>query len=148
MENEAYWSAAAALVPFSALRDMVDDGMSVGQIAREQSVDLSVVSRHLGVLRDAGILRSVKRGREVYYKACCAELSTRLRAVADAVLRDFGIGSPQGEHADKNHDRQQDEGRHGVFAEPLDALGEQSKGRRDLAHTPNQVCVPKTQDIS
>ena len=30
-------------------------------------VDLSVVSRHLAVLREAGVVRAAKRGREVHY---------------------------------------------------------------------------------
>jgi ArsR family transcriptional regulator len=48
-------------------------------------IDLSVVSRHLGVLRDAGILAAQKRGREVYYSVRVDELTTLLRNLADAL---------------------------------------------------------------
>lgn len=48
-------------------------------------VDLSVVSRHLGVLRDAGILVAEKRGREVYYTVQVAKLTAILRNLADAL---------------------------------------------------------------
>jgi ArsR family transcriptional regulator len=48
-------------------------------------VDLSVVSRHLGVLRDAGILSAEKRGREVYYTVQIKELTALLRKLADAL---------------------------------------------------------------
>ena len=48
-------------------------------------VDLSVVSRHLGVLRDAGILAAEKRGREVYYTVPVNKLTAILRNLADAL---------------------------------------------------------------
>jgi ArsR family transcriptional regulator len=48
-------------------------------------VDLSVVSRHLAVLRDAGVLRAEKRGREVHYTLPHREVAATLRAVADAI---------------------------------------------------------------
>lgn len=48
-------------------------------------IDLSVVSRHLGVLRDAGILAAEKRGREVYYSVRVEELTALLRNLADAL---------------------------------------------------------------
>ncbi len=48
-------------------------------------VDISVVSRHLGVLRDAGILEAQKRGREVFYSVRIDKLTTLLRNLADAL---------------------------------------------------------------
>jgi DNA-binding transcriptional ArsR family regulator len=47
-------------------------------------VDLSVVSRHLAVLREAGVLRSSKQGREVHYTVS-RDLAASLRALADAL---------------------------------------------------------------
>lgn len=49
-------------------------------------VDLSVVSRHLGILRDAGVVRSEKKGRHVYYSARLRDVALILRGVADALL--------------------------------------------------------------
>ena len=49
------------------------------------SIDISVVSRHLGVLRDAGILEARKRGREVYYRVRTEELTSLLRNLADTL---------------------------------------------------------------
>lgn len=48
-------------------------------------VDISVVSRHLGILRDAGILEARKRGREVYYRVRIDQLTALLRNLADAL---------------------------------------------------------------
>lgn len=48
-------------------------------------VDLSVVSRHLGVLRDAGILESARRGKEVLYRVRVDALVSTLRGLADAL---------------------------------------------------------------
>ena len=48
-------------------------------------IDLSVVSRHLAVLRDAGILNAEKQGREVHYSLPHGELSRTLREIADRI---------------------------------------------------------------
>lgn len=47
-------------------------------------VDLSVVSRHLAVLRQAGVVRAEKQGREVRY-TMSRNLAATLRALADAL---------------------------------------------------------------
>lgn len=57
---------------------------SVGEVAECCSVDLSVVSRHLSLLADAGILESSKQGRAVLYRVRYAEVCRQLRALADA----------------------------------------------------------------
>jgi len=57
----------------------------VSEVASCCPTDISVVSRHLGLLRDAGILAAEKRGREVYYSVRCSELAATLRALADGI---------------------------------------------------------------
>lgn len=66
---------------------------SVSQIAERCPVDISVVSRHLAQLKDAGILEAEKRGREVYYSIHDG-VGRRLRAVAD--LLDACCGAQNG----------------------------------------------------
>jgi DNA-binding transcriptional ArsR family regulator len=58
--------------------------MTVGQIAENLPVDISVVSRHLATLRKAGILIARKKGKEVLYSINSRNLVTTLRAIADA----------------------------------------------------------------
>ncbi len=58
---------------------------AVGEIAECCAVDVSVVSRHLGVLQRAGILESTKQGRAVFYTARTADLCATLRSLADAI---------------------------------------------------------------
>lgn len=48
-------------------------------------VDLSVVSRHLATLREAGILAAARQGREVRYIVNAAPLVAALRGLADAL---------------------------------------------------------------
>jgi ArsR family transcriptional regulator len=57
---------------------------TVTQAAACCPVDLSVVSRHLAVLRAAGVLRAAKQGREVRYTVS-PDLAASLRALADAL---------------------------------------------------------------
>lgn len=48
-------------------------------------VHLSGVSRHLATLREAGVVRAEKSGREVRYELDCAALAGVLRGLADAL---------------------------------------------------------------
>ncbi|HDH26308.1 MAG TPA: ArsR family transcriptional regulator [Actinobacteria bacterium] len=58
---------------------------TVSEAADCCTVDLSVVSRHLATMRDAGVLTAEKRGREVFYSVPYAELAANLRSIADAL---------------------------------------------------------------
>lgn len=58
---------------------------TVGEIAGCCPTDLSVVSRHLAILREAGILESEKRGREVYHRVRYSEMAGVLRGIAGAI---------------------------------------------------------------
>ena len=58
---------------------------SVSEVAADMPVDLSVVSRHLAQLRDAGIVAAERRGKEVVYTVKYPELARSLRALADAL---------------------------------------------------------------
>jgi ArsR family transcriptional regulator len=61
------------------------DPATVTEAASCCPVDVSVVSRHLGILRDAGVLEARREGREVHYRVDHASLARRLRELADAV---------------------------------------------------------------
>jgi ArsR family transcriptional regulator len=58
---------------------------SVGELAQCTSVDLSVVSRHLAALADAGVLESTKTGRTVSYRVRFAAVADMFRSLADAL---------------------------------------------------------------
>ncbi len=48
-------------------------------------VDVSVVSRHLAQLRDAGIIEGERKGKEVYYSVRHSFVADQLRTLADAI---------------------------------------------------------------
>ncbi len=60
---------------------------TVSEIAECCPVDVSVVSRHLAVLRDAGLLEATRRGKQVHYRVRFDMAAGTLRAVADALQR-------------------------------------------------------------
>lgn len=60
-------------------------GQCVGQTAGCCDVDLSVVSRHLSVMRRAGIITREKCGKEVVYRIDQQNLPAVLRSLADAL---------------------------------------------------------------
>ena len=68
----------------SRLTELTEES-TVSQVAACCTVDLSVVSRHLSVLREAGIVESEKRGKEVFYRVRYQDLSGSLRKLADAI---------------------------------------------------------------
>jgi DNA-binding transcriptional ArsR family regulator len=58
---------------------------TVGHVAQGSGVDMSVVSRHLATLREAGIIRCEKRGKEVWCVVQTAAIVKILRDLADAL---------------------------------------------------------------
>ena len=58
---------------------------TVSEVAGCCTKDLSVVSRHLKTLLDAGILTAERSGREVRYSVRFAYVAKTLRAIADAI---------------------------------------------------------------
>lgn len=58
---------------------------TTSEVAECCSVDFSVVTRHLSLLAEAGVLESKKVGRSVYYKVRYSELGESLRSLADAL---------------------------------------------------------------
>ena len=64
---------------------MSPESRTVGELNSCCPIDLSVVSRHLAVLRDAGVVTAEKRGRNVYYSVCCLPVAQLLRSVATAL---------------------------------------------------------------
>jgi ArsR family transcriptional regulator len=58
--------------------------LMVSEISDCCGVHLSGVSRHLSTLRDAGVVRAEREGREVRYTLDCELLSTTLRRLAAA----------------------------------------------------------------
>jgi DNA-binding transcriptional ArsR family regulator len=58
---------------------------TVGKVAEGSGIDLSVVSRHLAILREAGIIRCEKQGKEVRCGIQSLPLAKLLRDLADAL---------------------------------------------------------------
>ncbi len=58
---------------------------TVGQVAENFPVDVSVVSRHLAQLRDAGVLAAERHGKEVRYTVRYTAIVRLLRQLADAI---------------------------------------------------------------
>jgi len=60
---------------------------TVSELADCLDLDLSVVSRHLALLRAAGVLRARKTGRHVLYEIQFEAIAESLRGIADALDR-------------------------------------------------------------
>jgi DNA-binding transcriptional ArsR family regulator len=58
---------------------------TVSQIAVELPIDLSVVSRHLASLREAGVVAAEKVGREMFYSVRNRSIAIQLRKIADVL---------------------------------------------------------------
>jgi ArsR family transcriptional regulator len=58
---------------------------TVGELAKCLTVDVSVVSRHLAMLRAAGVLRAERQGKQVLYTIQFDHLAETLRGIADAI---------------------------------------------------------------
>ncbi len=59
--------------------------LTVSEITDCCGIHISGVSRHLAILRDAGLVRAEKVGREVRYRLDACEVTASLRRLADAL---------------------------------------------------------------
>lgn len=64
----------------------------VGDLTGEIGADVSTVSKHLAILRDAGLVTDRREGQNVYYSLVCACIIDFLHCV-DAVAPRAGSGS-------------------------------------------------------
>jgi DNA-binding transcriptional ArsR family regulator len=71
----------------SILIRLAESGMpqTVTEVSNCCPVNMSVVSRHLKILREAGVLSSEKQGKEVYYTVRTDDLVKSLRTLANAI---------------------------------------------------------------
>ena len=75
-----------------AIIDALANGeLCVFDLNKTIDADLSTVSRHLAVLRNAGILSSQKRGNQVFYKLECPCITTFYGCVESVIN---GTGQP------------------------------------------------------
>lgn len=61
--------------------------LNVGQIVEVATLSRSAVSHHLKILREAGVLRSEKRGKEVYFWINKDFLLDAMETVVDYIRR-------------------------------------------------------------
>lgn len=61
--------------------------LNVGRIVEVSTLSRSAVSHHLKILRDAGVLQSEKRGKEVYFWINKAFLIEAMETVIDYIKR-------------------------------------------------------------
>jgi len=74
------------------LEELVRHGeRCVCELTKLIGADMSTVSRHLTVLRAAGIVADDKRGQQVFYRLRCPEVESLVRAtehMAGAIVRE------------------------------------------------------------
>lgn len=59
--------------------------MCVCKLAELAGADISTVSKHLSVLKSAGIVADEKRGNQVFYRLCCRCLLGLFECVESAI---------------------------------------------------------------
>lgn len=85
---------SASVAFFKALSDpnrlqliflLLAEPRSVHDLTKNFSLHTSVISRHLKMLKEAGIVVSTRKGKEVYYSVGTRILADQLRNLADAL---------------------------------------------------------------
>ena len=69
---------------------------TVTGVAKGSGIDMSVVSRHLAILREAGVIKCEKRGKEVLCTLQADVIVRILRQLADALESCCGKGAQEG----------------------------------------------------
>lgn len=121
-----------------------------GDLADEHPVSRPAVSRHLRILREAGLVRATERGRERHYAldpAPLGEVASLLERLGQPVVGAVDVGADRADRAPRPSDR----GAPPIGDHHLDALSTETRraarDRRDpsLPHTDTQ---PDQEDIA
>lgn len=84
MHTDLVFTALADATRRELLRGIVTAGaISATDLAVGRDITRQAVSKHLGILRDAGLVDTVRVGREVRYSADLAPLDEASRWIAD-----------------------------------------------------------------
>lgn len=75
---------------------LLNGRVDISTIAQHLPQDRSVISRHLQLMRDAGVLISEKEGRFVYYSINGQEFLKKLEALVDEVRACIPVCCPPG----------------------------------------------------
>lgn len=68
------------------LIELLHDGpKNVGFLTEAIGSDISTVSKHLGMLRDSGLIRAEQRGKNVYYTLYCPCIPEFVRCVDEVI---------------------------------------------------------------
>ncbi|MCD6351510.1 MAG: winged helix-turn-helix transcriptional regulator [Armatimonadetes bacterium] len=81
----AFFRALASPTRIKLIRLLRDHPLCVGAIATRLGLSQGAVSQHLAVLRQAGLVRSEKRGMFVHY-SLCTDLPQRIAEGLEAAL--------------------------------------------------------------
>ncbi len=96
--DEKFFKALSEPARLAVFREVVLIGPAdIGQIAERLPQDRSVISRHLQVLADAGIVVADKQGRHVHYQVDGPEMIRRLEEILGVVRLLQPICCPAGE---------------------------------------------------
>lgn len=83
-----FFRALCEPVRIDLLRRLIASGRAdIAAISRDLPQDRSVISRHLQVLRRAGIVTAERDGRHVYYQLDGPAVVAKLEAVTDTLRR-------------------------------------------------------------
>jgi ArsR family transcriptional regulator, zinc-responsive transcriptional repressor len=84
--DEKFFRAFAESARVTIFREVVLLGEAdIAAIAERLPQDRSVISRHLQLLADAGILTAAKRGRQVFYRVDGTQIADKLEAILGIV---------------------------------------------------------------
>jgi len=82
--DSAFFKALAEPVRIDILKFLFLQGRSdIGTIAANMPQDRSVISRHLHLMEQAGIVQSEKEGRHVYYRVNANNFSSRMQEITE-----------------------------------------------------------------
>jgi ArsR family transcriptional regulator, arsenate/arsenite/antimonite-responsive transcriptional repressor len=84
-------SQETRLDAFRLLVSMTPEGLPAGDLARDLDVPPSTLSSHLAILERAGLVRSERQGRTIFYRADLGGT----RAMIEFLIKDCCHGQPQ-----------------------------------------------------
>jgi len=90
--DSKFFKTLSEPVRIQIMRFLIQNGRSdIGTIAENMPQDRSVISRHLNLMLEAGILKSVKETRHVYYEINGQEFINKLEYATQLIRKCMDI---------------------------------------------------------
>lgn len=73
----------------SIIKMLCDEEMNAGKIIKRTGISKANLSQHMAILKEKGIVESIKKGRSVYYKIADDKIGKACNLISEVILNNL-----------------------------------------------------------